>query len=178
MPLFSHFLYLSQSAAMELGEWSPILSWRHVLRGSVPLQCARAWWLWWESWTGSEWWLRLLQGVLAATTVVGGRAGVGGWPSSCPFASDLSQISCSWTWLTGALGTALEGRSLFSASDLINEWRGSPGRGNCGWPEGYRKYRMKDDFEMCFHFQKSCHVSDVLSMCLSFIWKLLIPLED
>lgn len=107
-----------------------------------------------------------------------GGAGVGGWPSSCPFAPDLSQISCSWSWLTGALGTALEGRSLFSASDLINEWRGSPGRGNCGWPKGYRQYRMKDDFEMCFHFQKSCHVSDVLSMCLSFIWKLLIPLED
>lgn len=96
-----------------------------------------------------------------------GRAGVRGWPSSCPFASDLNQISCPWIWLTDTLGTAPEGRSLFSASDLINEWRGSPGRGNCCWPKGYRKYRMKDDFEMCFRFQKSCHVSDVLSMCLS-----------
>lgn len=37
---------------------------------------------------------------------------------------------------------------------------------------------MKDDFEICFHFRKSYHVSDGLSMCLSFIWKVSMPLAD
>ena len=97
------------------------------------------------------------------------RAGVRGCLRACPYASGLNPISCSWKWLTDPLGTALEGRSLFGASDLVNEWRGSLRHQNCCWPKEYRKQRMKDNFEMGFHFWKSCRVSDVLSVCLSFI---------
>lgn len=99
-------------------------------------------------------WQPLLENALAGSIwclTAGKQAELeAGWLSACPYAPGLSQISCSQKWLTDPLDTALKGRALFSASGLVNEWKGSPRHRNCYWPKEYRKYTMKDGFEMYF----------------------------
>lgn len=116
----------------------------------------------------SVFWRTALSGSISCLTL-GKQAEVqwGGWLSAYPYAVWL-EPNVLFMKMIDSLGTALKGRSLFSALDLVNEWRGLKHQ-NCCWPKEYRKYRTKDDFEIYFHFWKFCYVFDVLMLWLIYL---------
>lgn len=110
-----------------------------------------------------------------------GRTGVWGWLSACSYASGWSQSFCSRKWRTGPLGTALKERSLFSALDLVKEKEVPWSIRIAAGPKNIGNIELKMTSKCVFIFGNPATflmLSLSLSMCLLFVWKLLMLLAD